>query len=79
MRTHGEHLFWLKESIASVFHQTYLNIELIVVEDGSDFAKTLSKILHLRSDRIVMLFFTLPKMGRSATGNYGLAKLKGSI
>lgn len=77
MRTHGEHLFWLKESIASVFHQTYLNIELIVVEDGSDFAKTFVEDIASRSDRIVIRYFSLPKMGRSATGNYGLAQAKG--
>lgn len=79
MRTHGNQEFWLRESIASVFNQTYQNIELIIVEDGGENAKQFIEAIAQRSPFIKLRYFSLEKVGRSAAGNYGLEQASGEL
>ncbi len=77
IRTHGKDLFWLRESIASVFHQTYQHIEIIIVEDGGTFAENFVQNIASKSSKIKVKYFSQPKMGRSAAGNCGLENASG--
>lgn len=77
-RTYGPKIRYLREAIASVANQTYSNIEHIIVEDRTDFARDIvertaavygSNTRYLKSDGI----------GRSHAGNYGLAHASGDL
>jgi GT2 family glycosyltransferase len=78
IRTYKGRLFYLKEAITSVLNQTYPNIELVVVEDGSDLAKDyieqIAKTSHLK-----VIYKAEPKRGRCHTGNVGLAQATGKF
>ena len=65
---------YLYNCLNSVASQTYKNIEVIVVEDGG---KTMETIINSISDRLNVKYFSLEKVGRSTTGNYGLLKSSG--
>lgn len=64
---------FLKEAIDSVLNQTYLNIELIVIDDGS--TDNSREILQSYGNRIKLLFQT--NQGPYPARNYGLAHATG--
>lgn len=68
IRTHGNRNNFLTEAINSVINQTYKNIEIIVIEDGSEFAKSLN---------LPIIYRSIPKSGRCGAGNFGLSIAKG--
>lgn len=70
IRTHGDRAInLLKESIDSIKKQTYKNIEIIVIEDGtSNAAKHLDKNIIYKS---------IAKSGRCVAGNTGLELANG--
>jgi len=74
VRTYRGRDNFLQQCLTSILNQTYKNIEVLVVEDGGDTIKSLvskfSKILNIR-------YFNLEKVGRSATGNFGLKNSTG--
>lgn len=79
MRTHGNQILWLRESIASVLRQTYENIELIIVEDGGSCTKSFIEEVNAKRPKIKIKYFSLPKQGRSVTGNVGLSEATGDF
>lgn len=65
----------LREALQSIRNQTYSNIEVIVVEDGSD---TATKILEEFSDLHIKYISNFQKVGnRSFVGNLGLKQSEG--
>lgn len=72
---HGRELY-LRQALLSVAHQTYPNIEHIVVEDGGDTMRNIVAEIDKVTGRSSR-FFNLDKLGRSATGNAGLLAAKG--
>jgi GT2 family glycosyltransferase len=75
-RTHGADTTFLKQSIASVINQTYPNIEHIIVEDRTEFAKdTVYRVKNTYGSNIK--YYKSDGMGRSRAGNCGLAAATG--
>jgi glycosyltransferase involved in cell wall biosynthesis len=76
VRTCCQRFGYLKEAVESIKNQTYQNIELVVVEDGTEDAK--SFIEGIRSDNIkTVKYISMPKAGRCAGGNVGLQNATG--
>ena len=46
---------YIEEAVASVRAQTYENIELIIIDDGSDDPKTLEIIQRIQADGVTIL------------------------
>ena len=77
-RTYRNRNMFLRQSVQSVFNQTYPAIELVVVEDGGDSQQALVESLAKSApDGITVRFFANGKLGRSAAGNVGLASSTG--
>lgn len=75
-RTRGQRNVQLRQALLSVVHQSYPNIEQIVVEDGGcESEETVKEIAQLTGRAI--RFINQPKLGRSAAGNAGLAAARG--
>lgn len=67
----------LSETLRSVLRQTYHNIEVLLVDDGS--SETYDDILQtLASSDERVKFFKLPHKGANTARNYGMAKACGS-
>lgn len=64
----------LKQCLISILNQTYSNIEIIIVEDGGD---TMRSVVEPLLSTANIHYYSQPKVGRSATGNFGLASAKG--
>jgi len=64
---------YLKECLNSVLSQTYENIEIIVIDDGSDDSSL--DILKNFSDKIKI--FTQKNQGLATSLNFGISKIKG--
>jgi GT2 family glycosyltransferase len=75
-RTYKNRGEFLRQSMMSVCNQTYPNIELIVVEDGGS---TMSSVVadFEFPEGMSVSYYSLDKVGRSVTGNYGLEKAAG--
>jgi GT2 family glycosyltransferase len=69
-----EHL--LRQAVLSIAHQTYPNVEHIVVEDGGATTRELIDDMSQTTGRSIR-FLGQPKRGRAAAGNAGLAAATG--
>ena len=72
----------LKEALASVAHQTYARIELVVVEDGGQdvqSAKPHIEALEKSSGIQKIVYRPLAKVGRCEAGNQALAAATGQL
>jgi GT2 family glycosyltransferase len=74
VRTHKRAAF-LRQALTSILHQTYRNIEVVVVEDGSDEGQAVCDEFRGRLD--VQYHRVNPGRGRSVAGNLALAKARG--
>lgn len=77
-RTYQGRLPYLKESVKSILNQTYSNIELIVVEDGSNTARNYIEQIE-RSEKLKVIYKDVSKCGRCHTGNIGLSLATGKF
>ncbi len=76
IRTYSQRLGYLKEAVKSIKNQTYNNIELIIVEDGTKEAKEF--VDSIQSGNIHNIcYISIPKAGRCVGGNVGLKNTKG--
>lgn len=66
--------FFIEKTITSVLNQTYINWELIIINDGST-DSTIEKVNPFLSDKIVL--YSQVNKGVSAARNFGLTKSKG--
>lgn len=75
-RTYQGRDLYLKQALLSAAHQTWSNLELIVVEDGGDTMKALCAEIASATGRTIH-FIANGKYGRSKVGNSGLAAARG--
>ena len=65
----------LKNTITSLLNQNYLNIEILIVNDGGE-DKTLLSLINKHNDGRIKLY-SIPHSGVSTAKNYGIKKSKG--
>lgn len=75
-RTYKGRELYLRQALLSVAHQSYPNIEHIVVEDGGSAMQAVVENVSQVTGKEVK-FIGLSKLGRSAAGNTGLAAAQG--
>lgn len=77
-RTYQGRENFLRQAAASVFRQTYQNLEWVVVEDGGD---TLRRVVDglTTCAPYPVCYYPQAKVGRSQTGNAGLGKTSGEL
>ena len=75
-RTYKGRELYLRQALLSVAHQTWPNLEHIVVEDGGDSQRKVTEEIGRATGRPAQ-FHPIAKAGRSAAGNVGLAKARG--
>lgn len=75
-RTKGTRNAQLRQAILSVAHQTYPNIEHIVIEDGGNNSEQTANEIG-RSTGLTVRYFSKHAAGRAAAGNAGLAAARG--
>jgi glycosyltransferase involved in cell wall biosynthesis len=68
----------LAECLASIDAQQYRNVEIVVVEDGSDEAAETVAALAARTD-LRVVYRAVAKSGRSRAGNAGLERASGEL
>lgn len=64
---------WLKEAIESVLNQTYENIEVILVNDGSD--EDIEDILNMYNEKVIYIY--QDNKGAASARNLGIEKASG--
>lgn len=69
----------LKEAIASIAAQTYPHIQLVVVEDGGNTAKSLMDEIRASKAFADVCYLPLPKTGRCGAGNAALQAARGQL
>lgn len=79
MRTMAGRTGRLLEAAASVAQQTYRNVELVLIEDGTETARGLVELWRAKGKFASVRYKSLPKGGRCAAGNAGLALASGSL
>lgn len=78
IRTHGDRLQYLEEALVTLANQTYPNMEVLVVEDGSD--KRRGRVEEIASKTGMNLrHIAIQKKGRSIAGNIGLENARGEF
>lgn len=78
IRTHGNRQSFLKEALATVCHQTYPNIEVVVVEDGGTNSEHMVAEIVTKT-KLPLLYIGIAKAGRSMAGNAGLRAARGEF
>ncbi len=78
VRTYKGRLGWLMEAVASIIHQTWPRIELLVIEDGSRDAEAYVAELASSGQLELVCYASIQKAGRCVAGNHGLAHARGS-
>ncbi|HEX3659042.1 MAG TPA: glycosyltransferase [Pirellulales bacterium] len=78
VRTCRGRLDFLRESLASLFAQTYSALQIVVIEDGSADAGPLVERLAASARRPI-LYRSIEKAGRCRAGNVGLALAGGRL
>lgn len=68
---------YIKESIYSAIKQSYTNIEIIIVDDGSDDEITKNILKNISGDNIQI--FYIDKMGPAYARNYAIQKSHGEF
>jgi GT2 family glycosyltransferase len=68
----------LLEAVASVAQQSWRNVELVIVEDGSDTARDLAQAWAENGEFAAVRYQALPRSGRCRAGNAGLAMATGA-
>ncbi|MEP3836603.1 MAG: glycosyltransferase [Algibacter sp.] len=69
---------WLAETLESVYKQTYVHWECLIVNDGStDKTEEVAKNWAVKDDRFI--YITQPNLGVSVARNTGITLSKGSI
>ena len=71
------HGAYVHETLASVFAQTYGNIEVVLVDDGSTDPATVAKIKTLQHERLRI--YRIKNQGVSIARNYAIAASKGEF
>lgn len=77
-RTHGGRHEFLRESLASVFRQTYRPIQIVIVEDGGNNMRAMIDTISPPKG-ITIDYESLPKRGRCYAGNRGLELARGEL
>lgn len=75
IRTYQGRNRFLREALQSVRHQTYDNLEILVIEDGGELMRTIAESYN--SHDCPVRYLSCDKVGRSVTGNTGLAAARG--
>ncbi|MGM0608817.1 MAG: glycosyltransferase family A protein, partial [Candidatus Muiribacteriota bacterium] len=70
---------YIEECLNSVFVQTYKNIEIIVVNDGSTDKYTIKKINEIKKKYKEVLVFNIKNSGLSGARNYGIKNSSGEF
>ncbi|MEO5694787.1 MAG: glycosyltransferase family 2 protein [Usitatibacter sp.] len=74
IRTHGKPA-WVRQALATCAHQTYPNLEVVVVEDGEPLAQD---VVREFSPRLAINYqATGQRVGRARAGNLAMAQAKG--
>ncbi|MCX7985370.1 MAG: glycosyltransferase family 2 protein [Bacteroidales bacterium] len=68
---------YIQEAIESAYYQTYKNIEIIVVDDGSTDQETLRILNRIEKENIQL--YRLDKRNPSFARNYGISQSKGNL
>lgn len=69
----------LRDALGSIANQTYPNVEVIVVEDGSSEAEAAVEAFRGRGAIAQLQYLSLDKVGRCRAGNLGLAAARGEF
>jgi GT2 family glycosyltransferase len=78
IRTYNNRLDFLKEALQSICNQTYRNIEVIVVEDGSSYAEAFIRNICASNIKNI-IYRSISKSGRCRAGNVGLSLATGQF
>lgn len=66
---------YIQEAVDSVLSQTYANIELIIVDDGSDDENTVNIISHIENEKVHV--YHTEHLRPAGARNYGIGKATG--
>ncbi len=74
--TVSDNFFFLKDAVHSLLFQTYKNIEIIIINDGS--FKEVEQIINSLNSRKIKLY-NCKKIGRGKALNFGIKKSQGDM
>jgi len=79
IRTYAGRRQWLRQSLVSALNQSYPNLEILVIEDGSALYQSELEAVagEKQSDGRSIRYLSQAKLGKSAAGNLALAEATG--